>query len=66
MINYEKLNEELNKIYSQKFYGIEGTLYEYHYLQEEHYALRRRGKFNFVIIRAKSPIEALKNLKGES
>lgn len=65
MINYDELNRELNEIYAQKFYGIDGTPYEYHYLEEEHYALRRRGKLNFVIVRAKSPLEAIENLKGE-
>lgn len=62
MINYEKLNEELRNIYSERFWEIEGTPYEYHYLQEEHYALRRRGKLNFVIARAKNPLQAVTRL----
>lgn len=65
MINYDELNRELNEIYAQKFYGIDGTPYEYHYLEEEYYALRRRGDFNFAIVRAKSPLGAIENLKGE-
>ncbi len=68
MINCDKLNWELNKIYIENFCRIEGTPYEYNYLEEEHYALRRRGDFNFVIVRARSPlgaIEALENsIKG--
>lgn len=64
MINYEELNWELNKIYAQKFCGIDGTPYEYHYLEEEYYALRRRGDFNFAIVRARSPLGAIDSLEN--
>lgn len=63
MINYENFNREYNKIYGQRFYEINGTMYEYHYLEEEHYALRRRGKLDFVIIRATSPLQAVQTLE---
>ena len=64
MINYEELNWELNKIYTQNFCEIKGTPYEYHYLEDEHYALRRRGDFNFVIVRARSPLGAIDSLEN--
>lgn len=62
MINYDELNKELNKIYTENFCEIKGTPYEYHYLEEEHYALKRRGDFNFVIVRARSPLGAIDSL----
>lgn len=62
MINYDELNRELNKIYTENFCEIKGTPYEYHYLEEEHYALKRRGDFNFVIVRARSPLGAIDSL----
>lgn len=64
MINYDELNRELNKIYTQPFCEIKGTPYEYHYLEEEHYALRRKGDFNFAIVRARSPLGAIDSLEN--
>lgn len=62
-MNYEEFNRQYNKIYSIRFNGINGTPYEYLYLEEEHYALRKREETEFIIIRARSPLEAIQNFK---
>lgn len=61
-MRYEYFNELYNQIYGLMFVPIKYTDFEYCYLEEEHYVLRKIGSVEFVIIRARSPIQALDNL----
>lgn len=64
-MQYEEFNKLYKQIYKERFQGIEHTDFEYCYLEEEHYALRKLGNNDFVIVRARSPFQALYKLTQE-
>lgn len=61
-MNYEKFNNLYKEIYEQKFIQIKHTDFEYHYLEEKHYAIREVGQIYFYIVIGKSPLDALDRL----
>lgn len=61
-MRYEEFNRLYKDIYKERFRPIKNTDFEYCYLEEEHYAVRRQGQIYFYTVRAKSPLEALDNL----
>lgn len=62
IMSYEEFNRLYDKIYKCLFREIKHTDFEYHYLEEERYALRKKGTRDFVIVHGRSSLQALSSL----
>lgn len=61
-MKYEEFNELYRQIYYERFLPIKNTDFEYCYLEEGHFAVRKIGQLYFYTVFARSPLEALENL----